>query len=96
MSSTVLCINVTCLPDAVHWILSKLINQDRTANGVRKKLKELFLIVPKAVCNFNYLSYLITFPFKIVLKKVACSSFLELTPTQRVGRAGGGPVAGTV
>lgn len=34
--------------DVVHWILSKLINQDRTANGVRKKLQELFLIAPKS------------------------------------------------
>lgn len=41
-------------PDAVHWILSKLINQDRTANGVRKKLQELFLIAPKSVCFFKF------------------------------------------
>ncbi|KAK3920837.1 Protein timeless-like protein [Frankliniella fusca] len=34
--------------DVVDWILKRLINQDRTAAGVRKKMKELFLIVPKA------------------------------------------------
>ncbi|XP_052126386.1 protein timeless homolog [Frankliniella occidentalis] len=33
--------------DVVDWILRRLINQDRTAAGVKKKLKELFLIVPK-------------------------------------------------
>lgn len=34
--------------DMVDWIKSKLINQNRTVAGIRKKLRELFLIVPKA------------------------------------------------